>query len=315
MPTTMLPLARERRDDLLDPLRDLVLGTSPAEGHTVLLFPDLCVYRYSEPTTFRKAATLGVTLGVVLQGSKRIRVGEREMTVTPDRFFLVTRETELEAAIVSATGRRPYLGLGVCFGPERVARALLAMAEAGGRTTTAPEDGASAFMVDPDQALTGALERLLQAAADPVNRRLLVPLVLDEILFRLLRTPAAATIRNGVGPGGDVGRILAVMRFIRQHHADKLTVGRLAREAAMSPSHFAHRFRAVARVSPMRYLRHVRLDAARSLLLESGARVSQVAVTVGFESPAHFTREFKRRFGVTPSRSLDTAHGNETVVS
>jgi AraC-like DNA-binding protein len=72
----------------------------------------------------------------------------------------------------------------------------------------------------------------------------------------------------------------------------------------MSPSHFAHRFRAVARVSPMRYLREVRLDAARARLLGNGSRVSEVAVEVGFESPAHFTREFKRRFGVSPSKSL-----------
>ena len=72
----------------------------------------------------------------------------------------------------------------------------------------------------------------------------------------------------------------------------------------MSPSHFAHRFRAVARVSPMRYLRDVRLDAARTRLLGNGVRVSEVAIEVGFESPAHFTREFKRRFGVSPSKSL-----------
>ena len=71
----------------------------------------------------------------------------------------------------------------------------------------------------------------------------------------------------------------------------------------MSPSHFAHRFSAVARVSPMRYLREVRLDTARSRLLGNGARVSEVAVAVGFESPAHFTREFKRRFGVSPSKT------------
>jgi AraC-like DNA-binding protein len=49
-------------------------------------------------------------------------------------------------------------------------------------------------------------------------------------------------------------------------------------------------------------MREVRLDVARERLLQSGARVG--AVAVGFESPAHFTREFKRRFGVSPSRSL-----------
>jgi AraC-like DNA-binding protein len=52
----------------------------------------------------------------------------------------------------------------------------------------------------------------------------------------------------------------------------------------------------------MRYLREIRLDQARTLLFEAGARASEVGVRVGFESPAHFAREFKRRFGEAPSR-------------
>ena len=68
----------------------------------------------------------------------------------------------------------------------------------------------------------------------------------------------------------------------------------------MSPSHFAHRFRVIARMSPMRFVKEVRLDAARTLLLSEGARASDVALRVGYESPAHFARDFKRRFGARP---------------
>ena len=115
----------------------------------------------------------------------------------------------------------------------------------------------------------------MRTLADPLDRKLLAPLVIDEILFRLLRTDAAAAVRAGVGPAADAHRILEAMQFIRQNHADKLNVEQLARAAAMSPSHFAHRFSAVARVSPMRYLRDVRLDAARARLLGSGVRVER----------------------------------------
>jgi AraC-like DNA-binding protein len=136
--------------------------------------------------------------------------------------------------------------------------------------------------------------------ADPVDAKLIAPLIVDEILLRLLRTDAAATLRASVGSPADAQRVLQVMQFIRENYADKLRVEELARRVAMSPSHFAHRFQAVARISPMRYLRQVRLEMARERLLR-GARVSEAAVEVGFESPAHFTREFKRRFGVRPS--------------
>lgn len=283
-------------------IRELVHELAPGEGHTALRAPDICLYRFSAPTTYVKAAHYGITLGIVVDGAKRVRAGGQELVVDPGRLIVLTREGEHQAQVIEATRARPYLGLGICFQPESVARALLALAEAGG-ATEAP-DGPPAFTLPPDDGLGDAVERLLRTVADPLDRKLLAPLILDEILLRLLRTEAAAAVRGSVGSAGDADRILGAMQYIRQNLTDKLTVDKLARLAGMSPSHFAHRFSAVARTSPMRYLRGVRLDAARVRLLGRGARVSQVAVDVGFESAAHFTREFKRRFGQSPSKAL-----------
>jgi AraC-like DNA-binding protein len=52
----------------------------------------------------------------------------------------------------------------------------------------------------------------------------------------------------------------------------------------------------------MRFVKELRLDAARTLLLSEGARASDIALRVGYESPAHFARDFKRRFGDPPTR-------------
>jgi AraC-like DNA-binding protein len=57
-------------------------------------------------------------------------------------------------------------------------------------------------------------------------------------------------------------------------------------------------------MSPMRFVKEVRLDAARNLLLSEGARASDVALRVAYESPAHFARDFKRRFGAPLTRYL-----------
>lgn len=125
----------------------------------------------------------------------------------------------------------------------------------------------------------------------------------------MLCSDSAAAIRGAVARTPDALRILISMRFIDDHLADKLTVDQLAKLAGMSASHDAHRFSSVVRVSPMRFLREARLERARTLLMESGTRANQVATLVGFESPAHFTREFKRRFGVTPSHYLRARSG------
>ncbi len=283
---------------MLERVRDLALARV-ADGHTTTTDPDLCFYRWTKPTTFRKAATFGVTLGVVLEGAKLVRIGDHEIAVDPSRVLVVTREVEHETR---ASGV-PYLGMSLCFGPERVAKALLALSDAGAPSTA---ETVPAFVMPCDAPLADAFARLLATLDDPLDRKLIAPLVIDEILFRLLRSDSAAAVRSAVARTPDAVRILESMRFIREHHVQKLTVDALAKKAGMSPSHFAHRFSSVARISPMRFLREVRLERARSLLYEAGSRANEVAAHVGFESAAHFTREFKRRYGVPPSHYLRT---------
>lgn len=301
MASSVTPLRRPVpvEEDPLHRVRELVHARARDDGHITSFSPDICMYRFSSPQTIRKAATFGVTLGVVLQGRKHLTIDGHELVIDPAQLLVITREVEHTSITTTASPDRPYLGLSLCFQPERVARALLAVTQAGAPPT--PEV-MPAFVMPCDAPLGNALERLVRTLDDPLDRKLLAPLALDEILFRLLRSDAAAAVRSGVAHAADAGRILESMQYIRDHHTEKLTVEALAKGAAMSPSHFAHRFSAVARVSPMRYVREVRLDRARSLLLENGARAGDVAMSVGFESPAHFTREFKRRFGVTPSR-------------
>jgi AraC-like DNA-binding protein len=283
-------------------LTQLVLRAATVEG-LVSTSPDLAVYKFSRPSTFTKTIAQGLTLGVVLQGTKRARVNGSTLTVDPSHFLVVTREAAHESAVIRARPEEPCLGLSLCFPPERVARALVAVAEAGGDDA---REVVPAFLLPADRMIEGALERLLLANEKPVDQKLLAPLATDEILLRLLRSDAAAAVRSGV-TAPDAERILRAMHFIRAHLGRPLSVQQVARHVAMSPSHFAHRFRAVARVSPMRYVRNARLDEARALLAADDARAADVAVRVGFDSPAHFAREFKRRFGTPPSRFLRRA--------
>lgn len=280
---------------LLETLKTKVLQKVRAEGQYSSPYPGLCVHRYLKKTTFTKVPTLGVTLGVVLEGRKKIRFPTAELQVEPGQFLVFTRETQY----LSAAATTPFLGFALCFGPEVVTRALIALAEAGG--PRAQEDPVPAFVMPADDAVAAALLRLWNAAEGPVDRQLLAPLAAEEIVFRLLRSDAAAAVRAGIGAAGDAQRILEAMQFVRANLGRALTVNQIARQVAMSPSHFAHRFRAVARVTPMRYARDARLDHARSLLLTAGARASDVAARTGFESAAHFSREFKRKYGAPPS--------------
>src|SRR5215831_14555303 len=74
------------------PLVRLALAHAPAVGTNHTALPELTLYRFHEPTRLYKVPVNGVTLGVILQGQKRVRVGDEHFELATDRFLLVTRE-------------------------------------------------------------------------------------------------------------------------------------------------------------------------------------------------------------------------------
>jgi len=268
------------------------------EGRSDVPYAGLSVFRISSTTVVRKEPTFGVTLGIVAQGSKTLRVHGRTLEIDPSNYLVVTREMQYDATVQPGSGPRPFLGVSVTFPPELVARAMVALADGGESRSSPPMP---AFAAPLESALAEPLSRLLKTVDDPVDRRTLAPLAVEELVVRLLRSDAAAAMRGAIR-STDAGPITEAMRLMRTQAFRPLSVEGIARQVAMSPSHFAHRFRAVARMTPMRFVKEVRLDAARTLMLSQGARASEVALRVGYESPAHFARDFKRRFGAPPVR-------------
>lgn len=102
--------------------------------------------------------------------------------------------------------------------------------------------------------------------------------------------------RGGLAPAVR-RRILEMMDARPDAH---LTIDILAREAGLSPAHFARAFKESVGRAPHQHLMSLRLERARRLLDHPDAALSDVAQRTGFADQAHFTRFFKRQFGVTP---------------
>jgi AraC family transcriptional regulator len=109
-------------------------------------------------------------------------------------------------------------------------------------------------------------------------------------------TPVPARARGGLAPAVR-RRVLELMAASATRH---LTIDVLAREAGLSPAHFARAFKESVGRAPHQHLLSLRLERARRLLDAPGAALSDVALQTGFADQAHFTRFFKRQFGITP---------------
>jgi len=123
-----------------------------------------------------------------------------------------------------------------------------------------------------------------------------------EILGEAARPTAAPThlFRHGQ-LSWYAARVDAARERLRAGYAEPHSLRDLAREAGMSPYHFARVFRELLGMPPHRYLRGLRLRMAAERLRE-GESVTAACFDSGFSNLSHFTRSFRRTFGVAPSR-------------
>lgn len=91
-----------------------------------------------------------------------------------------------------------------------------------------------------------------------------------------------------------------LLRLIDERLAERLRVQDLAREACLSPFHFARMFKQATGLAPHAYLTARRLERARELLVLDGLSLAEVARRCGFSTQAHFCSVFRAHTGVTP---------------
>ena len=98
-----------------------------------------------------------------------------------------------------------------------------------------------------------------------------------------------------------------VQDFIRANAARPVTAAQLTALAGVSPRALYYGFKRTLGVSPMRYLKHVRLDRARADLRQAGAArrtVTAIALASGYTSVSRFCRDYRAQFGETPSATM-----------
>ena len=260
--------------------------------------PGVWFYRTEEPSPPKRVGVKMVTLAVVLQGRKQVTFGDLALCYEPGSFLFVTGERRYLSQIEEASERRPYLSMAVELAPEEIGEVLFALSDAGldFRDEVAEQQAVVARLSSP---IVDALSRMVTHLQDPVSSGILAPLAKKELLVHLLRSPAGATLRRAAAV--DDGRIRRAVAYLDAHATERLTVERVAKYVSMSPSHFAHRFRDVVRMSPMQYVKHVRLQQARLLMLGEGLGAAEAGASVGYASPSHFARDFKGYFGAPPA--------------
>jgi len=205
---------------------------------------------------------------------------------------------------VHASPDQPCLGLRIDIDLELLHR-LVAKLE--GKLGFEQRERAPAHAgVEPlhmDEGLLAAAARLVESLHDSMDRQVVGPAAVEEIIYRVLRSEHGRvlyTLTEHHTPYSSVSRALERMH---RDYREALTIEELAKDSAMGVSSFHRAFKKVTGDPPLQYLKKLRLLKAKGLIVFEGRRVDETAYEVGYASPSQFSREFKRYFNVPPSEA------------
>jgi AraC-like DNA-binding protein len=282
-------------------LARLIAAYAPHDGSFELRIPGLYASRFSRINRECAHALRLPSLCIIAQGAKTVIVGREVYEYDASRMIVFSVALPLAAQITQASHSEPYLALKLDLDPQKIAELVLRVYLHG----LPPVQERSAVYITPaDVNIVSAATRLMECLAQPGDAELLAPLVIEEILIRLLRGPMGVRVAQMGLAESSVQRVAKAISWLRANFSQPMKVEELAGLVNMSVSSSHEHFKSVTSMSPLHYQKVLRLQEARRLMLSTMTDAASAGQRVGYLSASQFSREYSRFFGSAPTRDI-----------
>ncbi|MEW1718567.1 AraC family transcriptional regulator [Streptomyces sp. NPDC093109] len=233
----------------------------------------------------------------VSDGAKRTAAGDLCGGADAGSMLLIT--VDLPVAVDLA--KVPYRAAVMRLDGQTFADLLIELDETDPPTpSAAAAAGQASAQMTPE--LLDAVTRWVELLDTPEDIHALAPRIESEILYRLLRGSLGAILRQWSPADSATNRVREVARWICERYTEPLSIDAIAAVAHMSPASLHRHFKATTGMSPLKYQKHLRLQAARRRLVTGDATAAQVAEAVGYVSATQFNREYRATYGLPPGQ-------------
>ena len=158
--------------------------------------------------------------------------------------------------------------------------------------------------IAPPQAVVTLLQQMLreQEHMDAYSTDVTIS-QLTILLLLLLRgdgaPPQKLKASNSIHSDNEI--IRRAQQYISTHIRQKLTVPAVAAQVDVSPSYLTALFHKNLQISPGEYIRRMKLQESKQMIRENSMNFTQIAEALQYSTVHHFSRQFKEKFGITPS--------------
>jgi AraC-like DNA-binding protein len=282
-------------------LARLIAAYAPHDGSFELRIPGVHASRFSRVNRECVHALRVSSLCIVAQGAKTVIVGDEVYEYDASRMIVFSVALPVAAQVTRASHSEPYLSLRLNLDPHKIAELVLKVYPNG---LPPVQERKAVYVTAVDVSIVNAATRLMECLGKPGDAELLAPLMMDEILIRLLRSPIGVRVAQMGFAESSVHRVAKAISWLRDNFSQPMKVEDLAGLVHMSVSSFHEHFKSVTSMSPLHYQKVLRLQEARRLMLSTMMDAGTASQRVGYLSASQFSREYSRFFGSAPTKDI-----------
>ncbi|MEC8011070.1 MAG: AraC family transcriptional regulator [Pseudomonadota bacterium] len=268
--------------------------------------PGLTVFKKTE-ANIPQVGMYEPSVCLIAQGAKKVLLGHEQFIYDTQHYIFSCVHLPVVSQVIDASNDTPYLGLKLNFDYQELALLIADLDLPLPKNQKASPGMATGDLTDE---LINAFQRLINLEEESEHIHILAPIIRREIFYRLLTGEQGEKLMRLSAMGTHTQQVAQSISWIKTHFAQSINIEMLAEMANMASSTFHQHFRKMTAMSPLQYIKQLRLQEARKLMLTQHFDASRACFHVGYDSPSQFSREYKRLFGDSPAKHITKLRNN-----
>lgn len=222
-------------------------------------------------------------------------------------YLVITspQPVECETYIV---GDEPLMGLYINLNINRLQKVVKKFTQYDTSKNKYTEVNYSITCNNRTDVIQSIFKKLITVLDNKIESDILSDGLLDELYYRILQSDNCTMLIQLCQKDSNLSRITRVVEYIVENIEQSIDLNEMAKLADMSVNNFHKLFKQAMNDTPIQYIKKIRLEKAKRLILFNKMKVIEASSAVGYDNVSQFSREFKRHYGYPPSQinSLST---------
>ena len=248
----------------------------------------------------RTPLTYDFCLVFVLQGKKIGYLSNNRFEYDSKNYLVVPTTMPFECETY-ASREEPYICILIDIKKELMQEIISSISKEESKKCKDVQIGV--FQDNVTKSLEDSIYRLLKILQSKEESNILGESILREIFYRIAIGDNSHFLHKMFLENKAEAKMIRSLRTIHHEYNEHLDIPRLAKEEGMSVSSFHTHFKKVTSLSPLQYIKKIRLHKAMDLLTRKNLQVNETAYATGYESSSQFSKDFKSYYGYPPKEA------------